>query len=172
MGRPTAGPQGPAEKHLHQASGPSCQPLSPPTKTRLQHLGGLALGHDPSHCTFDYSAFTDHMPNIIEHGLCEFPQIGDEPMNLTPQELQIPPSQATGLLTSTTVKDRGPPRIVCGSSTAIVTFRSNIVIPRSEIEPHNLGVFNERCQFCRLFIIAKKLTALYAVRRVKSSYLL
>ena len=44
----------------------------------------LALGHDPSHCTFDYSAFTDHMPNIIEHGLCEFPQIGDEPMNLTP----------------------------------------------------------------------------------------
>ena len=125
-------------------------------RLRAATMVSLALRQDFSHCTFDYSAFTDHMPNIIEHGLCEFPQIGDEPLNLTPQELQIPPSQAIGPLTSTPVKDRGPPRVVCGSSTAIAMFRSNIVIPRSETEPHNLGVFNERSQFCRAVYYSKE----------------
>ena len=96
------------------------------------------------------------MANIIEHGLREFPQIGEEPMNLTPQEVQIPHSQVVGPLTSTPVKDRGLHRAVCGFTAAIASFRSHIVIQRSQMESHSLSDFNEHCQFCDAVYYSKE----------------
>ena len=63
MGIPTAGPQGLAEKHLHQASGPNYRPLSHPTTTRLQHLGGLSIKDIHVNWTKGYTALIPKVDN-------------------------------------------------------------------------------------------------------------